>query len=253
MHLPLAPSKRSRLLLAGLTALCGILLITWLMLTPPGLLGKADAIGYAVCHRIPARSFFLGDRPLPLCARCSGMFLGALLGLVYQLRSGRLGGLPPFKISVVLTVFLVAFGIDGVNSYLQFFSPVPRLYEPQNWLRLLTGSGLGIGIAAVIYPTFSQSVWEDWIPKPALPSWRHLLELGIWVVALNMLILWQNPLVLYPLALLSSATVVLLLTLIHTIVWVLLLKKENAFRTWQALRLFLAAGLCTALLQVAII
>jgi hypothetical protein len=31
---------------------CRSALILWLRLTPPGLLGKADAIGYAVCHRM---------------------------------------------------------------------------------------------------------------------------------------------------------------------------------------------------------
>ena len=38
-----------------------------------GILGHADEIGYAVCHQIDLRSFHIGDRPLPLCARCSGM------------------------------------------------------------------------------------------------------------------------------------------------------------------------------------
>ena len=34
----------------------------WFSFTPPGLLGKADAVGYAICHRIDERSFQLGDR-----------------------------------------------------------------------------------------------------------------------------------------------------------------------------------------------
>jgi hypothetical protein len=71
------------------------LTFTWLMLTPPGLLGKADAVGYAVCHQIEARSFHIHTRPFPLCARCSGLFLGALLGLVYQAAQGRKGRMPP--------------------------------------------------------------------------------------------------------------------------------------------------------------
>ena len=48
----------------------GLILFGWLAYTPPGLLGKADAIGYSVCHRIAVRSFMLGDRQVPLCARC---------------------------------------------------------------------------------------------------------------------------------------------------------------------------------------
>ena len=72
-----------------------VLTVVWLFLTPEGLLGKADAVGYSVCHRISVRSFHIGERPLPLCARCSGMFLGALLGLVYQAAQGKKGKMPP--------------------------------------------------------------------------------------------------------------------------------------------------------------
>ncbi|NTW42077.1 MAG: response regulator, partial [Cellulomonadaceae bacterium] len=46
----------------GLPAAALALLVTWLTLTPDGLLGKMDAIGCAVCHRIEERSFFLADR-----------------------------------------------------------------------------------------------------------------------------------------------------------------------------------------------
>ena len=45
-----------------------LVLTGWLVNTPPGLLGKLDAIAYAVCHRIAARSFQIGNVPLPLCA-----------------------------------------------------------------------------------------------------------------------------------------------------------------------------------------
>ena len=47
--------KTAKIILAALAV---IVTVVWLSYTPPGLLGKADAIGYAVCHRISARSFF---------------------------------------------------------------------------------------------------------------------------------------------------------------------------------------------------
>ena len=34
----------------------------WFAITPPGLIGKADSIGYANCHRIDERSFHIGNR-----------------------------------------------------------------------------------------------------------------------------------------------------------------------------------------------
>src|ERR1035437_3699001 len=88
------------------------LVVGWLIETPAGLLGKMDAIGYGICHRIAARSFDIGGRPMPLCARCTGMYLGALIALAYQSRLGKHGGLPSKKILAVLVFFLAAFGID---------------------------------------------------------------------------------------------------------------------------------------------
>jgi uncharacterized membrane protein len=246
--------------LAPYTHLIKILLIVvfalvfgaWLLLTPSGLLGKADAVAYAVCHRIPSRSFFIGDRPIPLCARCSGMYLGALLGLLYQVRLGKRGGMPGLKVFALFTLFLLGFTIDGVNSYLRFFPQTPALYEPQNLLRLITGTGIGLGIAGVLLPTFNQSVWADYVPIPALSSWRQIAELLLLSVVLVLLILSENPLALYPLAILSALTVLLVLTLVYTVVWTMVLKQDNRFRSLREMWPLILAGFTTALLQIGV-
>jgi uncharacterized membrane protein len=229
-----------------------LILAAWLILTPAGLLGKADAIGYAVCHRIPVRSFFLGDRPLPLCARCSGMHLGALLGLVYLSRFGRRGGLPSLKVSMVLGFFALVFFVDGANSYFHLYPNFTGLYEPHNWLRLITGTGLGLGIAAVLYPVFNQSIWNNWEEIPALGSWRQLGELLALSALVDLALLSENPLLLYPLALLSSVNVLLVLGLVYTVVWVLIFKRDNCNNTFKNIRWMLLAGITTALVQIAV-
>ena len=67
----------------------------WMYLSPEGALGKLDAIGYAVCHRIDARSFHIDDRQLPLCARCTGEFYAAGVALIFQVFvSGKRSKLP---------------------------------------------------------------------------------------------------------------------------------------------------------------
>ena len=68
----------------------GLIVVSALFfLTPGGLLDKADHIGYAVCHQIPIRSYFFGTYKLPLCARCSGQYLGALGGMLLLIAMGR--------------------------------------------------------------------------------------------------------------------------------------------------------------------
>ena len=78
----------------------------WMYLSPEGALGKLDAIGYAVCHRIDARSFHIDDRQLPLCARCTGEFYAAGVALIFQVFvSGKRSKLPSRGIIAVLVLF----------------------------------------------------------------------------------------------------------------------------------------------------
>ncbi|MBE3066545.1 MAG: DUF2085 domain-containing protein [Chloroflexi bacterium] len=239
-----------------------LVFIGWFLTTPPGLFGKADAIGYAVCHRIGERSFHIGSYQLPLCARCSGMYLGAVTGLVFQSLIGwkRLK-IPHWSIIALLVVFVAAFGIDGSNSYLYLLKQVspgilpniPNLYVPNNTLRLLTGSGMGLGMAVMLFPAFNQTVWVDGEDKPAIPGWKTFsLLLGIQVI-FDLLVLSESPIVLYPLAIISALGVWLLLTIVYSMVWVMIMGQDNKFSKLRQLWLPLLAGLTIAMIQTAAI
>jgi uncharacterized membrane protein len=240
-----------------------LVFIGWLLETPPGLFGKLDAIGYAVCHRIPERSFHIGDYQLPLCARCSGMYLGAVTGLVFQSTLGwKRGKAPQWSIITILVVFVAAFGIDGVNSYLYLIKQIQpgilpqisNVYIPNNTLRLLTGSGMGLGIAAMLFPAFNQSIWTDYdATRAALPGWKVFgLLLGIQII-LDLLVLTGSAFILYPLAVVGALGVWLLLILVYTIVWVMITGQDNKYTTLRQLWLPLLAGLTIALIQTAAI
>ncbi|GAP13823.1 predicted membrane protein [Longilinea arvoryzae] len=233
------------LLIAAILAL----LVLWLRFTPPGLLGKADAVGYAVCHRIDLRSFHLGSRPLPLCARCSGMYLGALASAIYQLRKGRRGGLPPRKLWLPLGLLGLAFAVDGTNSYLHFFPGFQGLYEPNNTLRLISGTGLGLLIPTLLLPAFHQTAWAELDPRPALDSWRSLAGLLLAGAGVVLLMLSGNPLILYPLALLSSATVLAILSTCYGLLVLIVVRGDGQARSLRDLWLPLVVGFAIALLQ----
>jgi uncharacterized membrane protein len=237
-----------------------LVFIGWFINTPPGLLGKADAIGYAVCHRISERSFHIGSIQLPLCARCSGMYLGAVTGLVFQSLIGwKRMKIPHWSILALLAVFVGAFGIDGSNSYLYLLkqiSPgilpnIPNLYVPNNTLRLLTGSGMGLGLGVMLFPAFNQTVWGDGEDKPAITGWKWFgLLLGIQLV-FDLLVLTEIPVVLYPLAIISTLGVWLLLSMVYSMVWVMIMGQDNKFTKLLQLWLPLLAGLTIAMIQTA--
>ncbi|HEX2978655.1 MAG TPA: DUF2085 domain-containing protein, partial [Anaerolineaceae bacterium] len=160
MEIPSTENRVVRLGKWALVILAGVLWVSWLLNTPQGIFGKADAIGYAVCHRIDARSFHIGTRQLPLCARCSGMYLGAVVGILYQFYAGRRrGGLPSKWMMAFFALLAAAFAVDGLNSYAHFFPRLPSLYQPNNILRLFTGSGMGLAISAFLFPVFNQTLW----------------------------------------------------------------------------------------------
>lgn len=237
------------ILVAGLVL---ALLVGWMEAVPAGLLGKADAIGYAVCHRIDGRSFHLGERAFPLCVRCSGMYLGALVGLIYQFVARRRGGAyPPRRVLAVFVLFFMAFGLDGLNSYVQLLPLDLGVYAPQNWLRLLTGSGMGLVLAGVLFPAFNQTAWRDYDPTPAIPNLKSAAVMVGLTLAVDALVYSENPLLLYPLGVASAFTVLFILTITYSLIWMMLLRQTNLAARLNQLALPLMLGLGTGLLQVA--
>src|SRR5215212_553174 len=233
----------------------------WFSFTPPGLLGKADAVGYAICHRIGERSFHIGDRQLPLCARCTGEFYSAAISLIFfGLFSKKQSGMPGWKLGAPLLLFFVAFGIDGSNSFLYLLKQtsggvldkIPNLYIPNNTLRLFTGSGMGIALASILYPAFNQSTWKLSDPDPAL-NWKKLGALILIVLLVDLAILTESPIVLYPIAILSVLGVLALLIIVFSMVWLLIMRQENEFTALKQMWLPFLAGTTLAFLMISAI
>jgi len=88
---------------------------------------QARSLFQFVCHQFPERSFYLNNRPLPVCHRCLGVYLGGCVALlVYGLT--RRGQAPQvgktallFCLPLVAQVALKPFFID--------FSPALRFYS----------------------------------------------------------------------------------------------------------------------------
>jgi len=244
-------------LLRGLIPLAALAALgAWVYLAPPGAMGKLDAIGYAVCHRIEARSFHVNGRQMPLCARCTGEFNAAAAALIVQgFVSRRRSRLPSRGILTLLALFFLLFAVDGSNSYLYLLKQnragvlanLPILYVPNNTLRLFTGSGMGLALACVLYPMYNQSLWRTPDERPSL-NWPQFGLLAAGVLGMNFGILTENPLVLYAVALLSALGVLALLSMVFSMVWVIGMKQDNSFERPGQLWLSSAAGLTLALL-----
>ncbi len=246
-------------LIKWLVPIAAILALSaWFYVAPPGLLGKLDAVGYAVCHRLDSHSLHVGSLQLPLCARCTGEFNAAAIALIFQVFvSRKKNKLPNRGILAMLILFFLSFAIDGSNSYLALmkttypgaFANIPNLYVTDNTMRLFTGSGMGIAMASVLYPMYNQSIWRTSDERPALTWPQFGLLVGI-VLLIDFGALTGSPLVLYPVALVSTLGVLALLSMVFSIVWVMLMRQENAFDNIRQLWLPALAGLTLALIMI---
>ena len=254
-----SPQSRVQNLSRWLVPIAAILAFgVWFYITPPGLLSKADAIGYAVCHRIGERSFHIGERQLPLCARCTGEFNAAAITLIFcAIASRKRSGMPGWKLGAPLLVFFLAFAIDGSNSYLYLLKQtsrgvldnIPNLYIPNNTLRLFTGSGMGIALASILFPAFNQTAWKEVDPQRAL-DWKKLGVLVAAILLVDLAILTESPAVLYPIAVLSVLGVLALLVIVFSMAWVLIMREENAFVSLRQMWIPFIAGTTLAFLMI---
>jgi uncharacterized membrane protein len=231
-------------------------------------LAKTQMVGFAVCHQIVDHSFEIG-RPLPLCARCTGTFIGALVGFFGQavvLRRRRVVEFPSIFVVIILVVFTLLWAADGLNSLLATDGlntalvaafDLHHVYEPRHELRLITGALNGLTMSALVYPAFNSTVWQNFLPERAIRGLRDLgvlilLELGFVGLVLGLVFLsW--PWTLYPLAFFSALGVLTLLTTVNTMLVLIAVQRENKADDWRTLLTPLLAGFTVSLIQIAAI
>ena len=220
--------------------------------TPPGLWEKARIIGYALCHQLPQRSFFFDEVQSPLCARCTGMYLGFLIGLVFLIVRRRTKAARPPTVAIVsvLIGFITIMGIDGINSTISIIPGAPQLYHTTNIHRIVTGTLFGIAISMLFFPIFSTSMWRQPSGDRSLKNWRELAALILVAFALDAVVLTQAGWLLYPVTLLSIVGPLLLLGFMGAIIVLTLRNLVNTLDRWRQLAAPLFAGIALGLVLI---
>jgi uncharacterized membrane protein len=104
------------------------------------------AAGARICHQRPDRCFWIHGRPMPVCARCSGLYAGAAfaapLALVWAAQlSGRRAR----------TVAAAA----ALPTLITWCLEVAGLTHPSNTVRLIAGLPLGFAAAWLVLSIMS--------------------------------------------------------------------------------------------------
>ena len=241
-------------------ALAAIAIIAALL--PRQVLQPLDLVGYAVCHRIAERSFFIANIQLPLCARDTGMFSGALLGIISfavaqrkRVARKRVAQFPRRPFLFVLAAFFLIWGFDGFNSYMLLLRGEVLVYMPQNWLRLVTGAFMGIALSSFVTPLFNSAVWKPELTanEPSVSSWRTVGRLVVIALGITVVMLWQPDFLYGPIALISTLGVLTLLMVVNMLLVILLMKREGRFEHWRQLVFPFIAGLCFTFTEIILI
>jgi uncharacterized membrane protein len=122
--------------------------IETLLERPVGIGSIAWLVFRPLCHQDPARSFWIAGQPLPVCARCLGIYIGGFLGLVLFGPIRGISTRSPFP-RAWLIMFLIPLLADGaINALGILTTPL--------YIRALTGFGAGTVTAGALIPGINQ-------------------------------------------------------------------------------------------------
>jgi len=218
--------------------------------TPAGLDERLWEMGSAVCHQLPDHSFSLNGYQFPLCARCTGSFLSAFIAVFFFTLRGKKAAVPPKSIILLFSCFFLFWMVDGVNSFSFDILKQQFFYIPSNMLRYLSGIGMGMVFAIIIVTIFNMVMWKDRQETALIENWQHM----------GWLLVCESPLLFFPFlrsdfifslaGFVSIATVVTLIALLYTILFVIISHKEGTYTRLHDVIFPLLAGFSIALLQM---
>jgi uncharacterized membrane protein len=222
------------------------------MLLPHEALRIFDVVGYAVCHRIPTRSFFVGGTQLPVCARDTGMFSAALLGMVMYAATlkTRASLFPRRPMVFALGAAFLLWAFDGFNSYFLLATGQTLFYMPQNGLRLVTGALMGASLSAFVVALFNQAVWQKPANTFTVSGWGDVAKLAGVAAAVIAVVQWQPDFLYGPIALVSGLGAVALLTIVNGLLVLIVMRRHGQVTRWREMVLPLLAGLVLTGMEV---
>ncbi|WP_298821697.1 DUF2085 domain-containing protein [Chloroflexus sp.] len=181
---------------------------------------------YAAVHGLVAQKhlIFLGEQPLPLCARNLGIYSSFLISLLYLWLRGhsRAASLPPLSLLVTLGAGVLTMLVDGVNSVLEDTGQT-YFYLPRNDVRTITGALFGIAITPLILWVFNHTLRSNPEPERPVLDWS---DFGGLLVLNGLFILLAHSglaLLYWPLALFGVAGIMSEIFTIFTMVMAALL------------------------------
>lgn len=218
------------------------------------LIERLRALDGGICAQASGHSFFVAGEQLPLCSRNTGIYLGFTCAFLVLLATGRVrsAGFPGRWVMLVLGIAVLFMAEDGFNSLFLDLG-LPHFYQPHNLLRLFSGLGAGTAMCAFIVPVANTLIWRD---EDHRSSFRSLRDLSLMIPVLLLAFLavgtfgGQVDALLYPIALLSSAGLVMALTLVNVVFFLSFSTRAGHFATWRQFFPFFTVAVIFAVVEL---
>jgi uncharacterized membrane protein len=137
--------KRDTAIVAALLAAIGTVILSASMLCTWAIAHGASMkwrLAFRLfCHGIPERCFTVWGVPMPICARCTAIYVGLTASLIVFFLLPRM---TEFAARVMLLIAVTPLAVDGLTQLV-------RLRESTNALRMATGlvAGIAFGLWAI--------------------------------------------------------------------------------------------------------
>ena len=131
--------------------------------------------GGGLCHQRIDRSFNSGTFNMPVCSRCTGIYLGIFLSLLALILIERRvkEEFPSLKIVLVSVGAFLLMGLEVVLSTLGFI-------QSNNIIRMSTGFLMGWFMVLLLLPLANNSMFKKYLRKNYLDSPK---KFWIWILA----------------------------------------------------------------------
>jgi len=153
-----------------MTSVAALFSTAWLLsiftapLLPTAISACVYAVGSLVCHQLPDRSFHLGAYQLPVCARCVGIYCGAVVGAVAMMVPTGFSArrMKETLISRRARWMLMAAALPTLTTVVLETAGV---WPATNGVRAAAGFPLGLVAALMVMSALATINYRDQIPR----------------------------------------------------------------------------------------
>lgn len=183
-------------------------------------------IGFAICHQLPERTFHIHDDQMPLCSRCTGIYLGFFITIVFYfftkfIRHKKPVIPPSLPLSIISLVFMLSMIFNAIS---------PIFGVPTNNLaRFITGILFGFSIPLFLIPAFNFSSKAKYDDEKIINTRNYIILLSI-ICGMIIPVITQNNLILLIFSYISIFGLILFILLVNASLVMIVLDKVKRIK-----------------------